>query len=154
VTDHPLTLRTGTVADVDDVLALWMAAGAHPTSTDDVASVTALVARQADALIIAELDGHLVGTLIATWDGWRGNMYRLAVRPEVRRRGVAAALVHEGEGRLGRRGCRRITALVADDDVGAADFWTAVDYVRYPMERYVRTLAPTPGAGKGPAAPR
>jgi ribosomal protein S18 acetylase RimI-like enzyme len=152
--DGPLTLRTGTVADITAVLELWIEAGAHPTSTDDVASVTALVARQSDALVIAELDGQMVGTLIATWDGWRGNLYRLAVRPDLRRRGVAAALVREGERRLGRHGCRRVSALVANGDVRAAAFWTALDYPRDALERHVRTLPPGPGPGKGPSAPR
>ena len=42
----------------------------------------------------------LSGTVIASWDGWRGAMYRLAVLPSLRRRGIAAALVDEGERRL------------------------------------------------------
>ncbi len=139
-----VTVRTGTVADVEDVLRVWAAAGAHPTTTDDVAAVTGLVRRDGDALLLAEVGGRLVGTLIATWDGWRGNMYRLAVLPEVRRRGIAAALVHEGERRLRAHGCRRVTALVVDTDVHAADFWTQVDYVPYPMKRYVHTLGTAP----------
>jgi ribosomal protein S18 acetylase RimI-like enzyme len=137
-----LTIRSGTVADVDGVLALWAGAGAHPTTTDDPPSVTGLIERDADALLVAEIDGRMVGTLMATWDGWRGNMYRLAVLPDVRRRGVATALVREGERRLSALGCRRVTALVADADEGAAEFWVGVDYDRYPMKRYVRTLTP------------
>ena len=140
VTD--LTIRTATVTDVDAVLALWAGAGAHPTSTDDAPSVTALVRRDPDALLLAETGGRVVGTLMATWDGWRGNMYRLAVLPDIRRRGVAAALVSEGERRLTALGCRRVTALVADTDDGAADFWAGVDYVRYPMKRFVHNLDP------------
>jgi len=136
-----VTIRTGTVADVDEVLRVWAGAGAHPTTTDDAASVTALVGRDPDALLLAETGGRLVGTLIATWDGWRGNMYRLAVLPEVRRRGIATALVSEGERRLQALGCRRVTALVVDSDAHAASFWTEVDYERYPMKRYVHTLA-------------
>jgi ribosomal protein S18 acetylase RimI-like enzyme len=142
-----LTLRTATAADIDEVLGLWTAAGAHPTTTDDAPSLAALLARDADALLLGEIAGAMVGTLIATWDGWRGNMYRLAVRPEVRRRGIAATLVRAGEHRLRALGCRRVTALVVDVDAGAADFWTRVGYDRYPMKRYVHTLsADTPPA--------
>jgi ribosomal protein S18 acetylase RimI-like enzyme len=137
-----LTVRTATVADGDGVLALWAGADAHPTTTDDAASVTALVQRDADALLVAEIGGRMVGTLMATWDGWRGNMYRLAVLPDVRRRGIATALVHEGERRLAALGCRRVSALVVDIDDHAADFWVGVDYVRYPMTRYVHSLTP------------
>jgi ribosomal protein S18 acetylase RimI-like enzyme len=135
-------VRRATGADVDEVLSVWAGAGAHPTSTDDAVSVGALVARDPGALLVAEIGGRIVGTLMATWDGWRGNMYRLAVLPDVRRRGIASLLVHEGEGRLRALGCRRITALVLDVDAHAADFWTGVDYVTYPMTRYVHSLEP------------
>jgi hypothetical protein len=48
---------------------------------DDVRSVSRLIAHTDDALRVAEPDGKLVGAPIAAWDGWRGNMYRLAVLP-------------------------------------------------------------------------
>jgi ribosomal protein S18 acetylase RimI-like enzyme len=41
---------------------------------------------------VAEGDGEIVGALIAAWDGWRGNMYRLAVREGHRREGIGLAL--------------------------------------------------------------
>jgi ribosomal protein S18 acetylase RimI-like enzyme len=125
-TGAPAVIRTGTSADVSTALELWLAAGAHPTSTDDAPSVSRLVERDPEALLIAEIDGRKVGTLIAAWDGWRGNMYRLAVSPHVRRRGVARALVGEAERRFRAHGCRRVTALVVDTDPRAADFWTHV----------------------------
>lgn len=141
VTDgRGLTFRTATTDDVEAVLQLWVAAGAHATSTDDAPALTTLMAANGGALILAELDGQMVGTVIAAFDGWRGNMYRLAVLPGARRRGIAAALVAEGERRMAGRGCRRVTALVVDGDDGAVSFWTHVDYVRYAMGRYVHTL--------------
>jgi len=66
--------------------------------------------------------------LIAASDGWRGNMYRLAVLFEYRRRGVASALVDEGEQRLRHRGVRRVTALVAHEQTGATQFWESLGY--------------------------
>ncbi len=142
VHNGPVILRTATPADITAVLRLWTDAGAHPTSTDDEASLAALLARDPDALTLAEIDGRMVGTLVATWDGWRGNLYRLAVLPDVRRRGIAAALVEAAEHRLRAQGCRRVSALVVDAD--AVAFWRGVDYVPYPMERYVKTLDPGP----------
>ncbi|HXQ58865.1 MAG TPA: GNAT family N-acetyltransferase, partial [Acidimicrobiales bacterium] len=67
------------------------------------------------------------------------------VAPHVRRRGIASSLVAEGERRLRAQGCRRVTALVVDADPHAAEFWTGVDYVRYPMKRFVRTLGAAHG---------
>jgi ribosomal protein S18 acetylase RimI-like enzyme len=72
--------------------------------------------------------------LIAAWDGWRGNMYRLAVRFEHRRRGIGLALVRAGEEHVRDQGARRITALVGYEDEAAAAFWESAGY---PQDREI-----------------
>ena len=128
------------MGDVPEVLALWERARSSAAVTpDDEAGVTRLVTR--DALLVAEANGRLVGTLVAAWDGWRGNMYRLAVLPEYRRRGLARRLVQDGHQRLKAQGARRITALVADDEGDATGLWRAVGYERdEQIVRFVRNL--------------
>ena len=84
------------------------------------------VAVAAGALLVAAVDGAVVGALVAGFDGWRGNMYRLAVAPAFRRRGLGSRLVAAGEARLRELGAPRVTALVAFDDAGARGFWAAV----------------------------
>ena len=92
-----------------------------------------------DLFLVAEDAGRLVGTLIAGWDGWRGNMYRLAVLPAYRRQGVATALVGEAERRLRALGARRITALVISDHDWATGFWRAAGYeLDERMARFVK----------------
>jgi ribosomal protein S18 acetylase RimI-like enzyme len=125
--------------DLDSVLALWHAAGAAPGATDDVDGLRALLARDPEALLCCETEGRVVGTLIAGWDGWRGNMYRLAVAPDARRRGVASALVRAGHERLRALGCRRITALVLGDHDDAIGFWEHAGYEwQVAIRRYTR----------------
>jgi ribosomal protein S18 acetylase RimI-like enzyme len=87
------------------------------------------------------VDDRIVGSVVAGWDGWRGNIYRLAVAPELRRRGIARALVEAAEAHLRRRGARRVTALLVRAHDQAAGFWTAVGYGHdHRIDRYVRTL--------------
>jgi ribosomal protein S18 acetylase RimI-like enzyme len=80
------------------------------------------------ALFVAESGGAIVGTVIAAWDGWRGNFYRLAVDSGQRRAGIGIALVRAGEEYLRERGARRVTALVALEDGLAGSFWDAAGY--------------------------
>ena len=120
---------------------MWRSASALPTVTDNVAALGALLKRDGDSLIVVCSGDEVVGSLIATWDGWRGNMYRLAVHPSLRRQGLARALVAEGERRLRALGCKRITALVIEDEEHAVEFWTAVGYSFQPgMERFRKNL--------------
>lgn len=137
----PWFLRTAGAADADAVVTLWLGSGAAPTMTDDPASVRALVAHDPEALILAEEDGEIVGTLIAGFDGWRANLYRLVVLPDARRRGVAGALVSEAERRLKLRGAPRANALVVLDHPHAVGFWQSAGYERDDrMGRWVKTL--------------
>jgi len=68
-------------------------------------------------------------------------MYRLAVRREYRRCGVGSALVRAGEEYLRRQGARRISALVARQDVVASAFWESAGYPQdRQMGRRVRNV--------------
>jgi ribosomal protein S18 acetylase RimI-like enzyme len=110
------------------VIDLWRAARPRPGATDDLPSLRALMETDRDALLVAERDGHFVGSLIAAWDGWRGNMYRLVVHPAHRHRGIALRLVEAGEALLRSRGARRVTALVWKEDATAVSVWLRAGY--------------------------
>ena len=135
------TIRCATRADLAAVLELWEVADVRPSATDSIESLRTLLAADAQALLVADACGELVGSLIAAWNGWRGSLYRLAVRPDEQRRGLATLLVREGERRLRERGAVRLDAVVAADEVAAAAFWSAVGYVRRDDQaRFVREL--------------
>ena len=123
-------IRPARADEAAALLALWRTAGSSPSVTDDVESVRGAIGRQGSAVLVAEDGGgRIVGSLIAAWDGWRGNMYRLAVLPDRRREGIATALVREGECRLKAAGARRLAAVVLDGDGAAAAFWARAGYV-------------------------
>jgi ribosomal protein S18 acetylase RimI-like enzyme len=108
---------------------------------DRAEDVERLVDGSPAALLVAERDGEVVGALIAGWDGWRGNLYRLAVRASERRQGIGLGLVRAGESYLRSRGAVRVTALVAFDDAQAVGFWEAAGYPRdEEIGRRVRNL--------------
>jgi ribosomal protein S18 acetylase RimI-like enzyme len=124
-----ITIRAGRADDAAGVLALWeLARSAHAATPDRAEDVKRLIAEHPGSLLVAEAERAIVGTLIAAWDGWRGNMYRLAVDPRRRRQGIATALIRAGEDSLRRRGARRATALVAHEDRQAGALWDACGY--------------------------
>ena len=94
--------------------------------TDNIEVLRRLLQLANTALLVAEHQNRLVGTVTAGWDGWRGNIYRLAVLPAYQKRGIGRLLVNEAENFLVTKGAQRIGGLVARDEPLAVSFWDAL----------------------------
>ncbi|HEX7786155.1 MAG TPA: GNAT family N-acetyltransferase [Methylomirabilota bacterium] len=138
-----ILIRPCRPAEAGTLLTFWYHADAGPSPTETPEQVSEVINDPAATVLVA-LDGDLmVGSIIGAWDGWRGNIYRLAVLPSYRRRGIARALVAEVEQILADRGARRIAALVEHDHPWAVGFWDSL-YVPDPhLIRYVKKVEPT-----------
>ncbi|WP_073947607.1 GNAT family N-acetyltransferase [Streptomyces kebangsaanensis] len=138
-----LRIRPATAADLDTVLAFWKTSAEGTSISDDREGMARLVARDPEALLLAEQDGELTGTVIAGFDGWRCHLYRLAVHPDRRRQGIGSALLAAAEERFVRLGGRRGDAMVLTRNETAQHAWRAAGYA--PEERWRRWVKPLAG---------
>ncbi|MET7452833.1 GNAT family N-acetyltransferase [Streptomyces sp. NPDC005574] len=138
-----LRVRAATPEDLDAVLAFWKVAAEGTSISDDRPGVERLVERDPEALILAELDGEPVGTVIAGFDGWRCHLYRLAVHPGRRRQGIGSALLTAAEERFVRLGGRRGDAMVLRRNETAHHAWRSAGYT--PEEHWRRWVKPLGG---------
>ncbi|MER5193550.1 GNAT family N-acetyltransferase [Streptomyces sp. NPDC002755] len=135
-----LRIRAAGPEDLDAVLDFWKTSAEGTSISDDRSGVERLVARDPGALILAERDGELAGTVIAGFDGWRCHLYRLAVHPERRRQGIGSALLAAAEERFVRLGGRRGDAMVLTRNETAHHAWRAAGYA--PEEKWRRWVKP------------
>ncbi|MEU9132231.1 GNAT family N-acetyltransferase [Kitasatospora sp. NPDC048540] len=133
-------IRTAVLDDIPALLAFWARAAEGTSISDDPAGVAALITRDPQALLLAEHDGALAGTVIAGFDGWRCHLYRLAVDPDRRRRGIGAALLAAAEARFEALGGRRADAMVLDHNELGRTAWRAAGY--RPEEQWSRWVKP------------
>jgi ribosomal protein S18 acetylase RimI-like enzyme len=121
-------IREARPEDLDTIIRLWESIDRHTALPDRPEYLEAFHAFSPDLLLVAEVEGRIEGTVIGGWDGWRANIARLTTRPEVRREGIAMALVREIESRLLAKGARRVYALVDKRSPPAIPFWEAAGY--------------------------
>ena len=86
--------------------------------------------------------------MIAGWDGWRCHLYRLAVHPDHRRRGIARAMLEAAERRFVSAGGHRADAMVLDTNELAHPAWQTAGYAPQPVwSRWVKPLPAPRSAG-------
>jgi alkanesulfonate monooxygenase SsuD/methylene tetrahydromethanopterin reductase-like flavin-dependent oxidoreductase (luciferase family)/ribosomal protein S18 acetylase RimI-like enzyme len=131
--------------DADAVAALWRRVfhdDAHWRAPEAV--FVRRRTRQRELFLVATLDGAVVGTTLAGYDGHRGWLYRVAVAPEHERHGIGRALVREAELRLGQLGCPKINLQIEGANRDVVGFYEHLGYVLEDRVNMGRPLADAP----------
>jgi ribosomal protein S18 acetylase RimI-like enzyme len=130
----PMHIRTFQDADAAAVTALWREVFPHdpPHSAPDIV-IRHKRAVQRELFFIAESDGALAGTVMAGYDGNRGWIYKLAVDPRQRRRGLGTALVRHAEAALRALDCPKINLQVRNSNAAVVAFYERLGYQVEPL---------------------
>jgi ribosomal protein S18 acetylase RimI-like enzyme len=114
--------------DYNAVLDLWKEACLVLRPGDDLSGVRMKLLRDPDLFLLARLEGEIVGCVIGGWDGRRGWVYHLAVKPSHQRQGIATALLNEIEERLVEKGAKKINAQIYESNTKSLIFFKARGY--------------------------
>ena len=127
----PVLIAVNTYADqhFDGVRTLWRDAFPDDPSWNDAeVAIPAKLAIQPELFLVAVDEGHVVGSIMAGYDGHRGWLYAVAVLTSHRRRGIGTALVREAERRLLLLGCHKINLQVRTSNTAVVEFYRRRGY--------------------------
>lgn len=127
-----MEIRRYVESDFAAVVALWDEAGISVPYNDPAQEIPLALASPNTALFIGEEDGELVGTVLAGHDGHRGWLYKLAVTPVRRQRGLGRRLVAHAESWLAAQGMPKINLMIRDTNAAVRDFYVRLGYVVAP----------------------
>jgi len=127
-----MNIRVFKIDDYPIVRELWQAAGLIFRPGDELEDVKLKLQRDPDLFLVAEQKDEIVGSVIGGWDGRRGWIYHLAVKPQYQRKRIGADLVHEIEKRLLAKGAKKVNAQVYKWNERSSEFFKAIGYEAQP----------------------
>ena len=123
-----MKIRTFESVDEAAVVELWRSCDLTRPWNDPVRDIERKVAVADDLFLVGTVDGVVVASVMAGYDGHRGWVNYLAVDPTRRRSGLGRALMAEAEGRLGARGCPKINLQVRTSNPSAIAFYERLGF--------------------------
>jgi ribosomal protein S18 acetylase RimI-like enzyme len=111
------------------VIALWSEVlPPNAPHNDPATSIRKKLAVERDLFLVAEVEGAVVGTVMGGYDGHRGWVYSVAVKPHHRRQGIGAALIRRLETALAERGCLKVNLQVRASNAEVIAFYEKLGY--------------------------
>jgi ribosomal protein S18 acetylase RimI-like enzyme len=123
-----MDIRSFRAEDEHAVVSLWERCGLVRPWNDPRKDISRKLEVRGDLFLVGIVDGRLVASVMAGYDGHRGWMNYLAVAPENQRSGLARQMVSEVERRLRASGCPKINLQVRSDNADAVGFYRAIGY--------------------------
>jgi len=114
--------------DQEAVILLWRRCDLIRAWNDPVKDIRRKLGVRPDLFLVGELDGEVIGCVMAGYEGHRGWLNYLAVAPEHRRRGHARAIVAEAERLLREAGCPKINLQIRTSNREVIEFYKSLGY--------------------------
>jgi ribosomal protein S18 acetylase RimI-like enzyme len=141
-----ITIREFRARDTEAVVTLWRECNLVVPWNDPYRDIQRKLRRQPELFLTAFLDGELVGTCMAGYEGHRGWINYLAVAPRHRRRGIGRLLMAEAEKRLRKLGCPKINLQVREGNRDVVAFYESIGFRVEPLVNMgKRLISDNPG---------
>lgn len=124
-----MELRPYDPRDEAAVVALWEECRLTRPWNDPRKDIARKLAVQPELFLVGLIDGAVMASVMAGYEGHRGWVNYLAVAPRFRGRGFARSLMQRVEELLLARGCPKVSLLVRSSNAEALSFYRRLGYL-------------------------
>jgi ribosomal protein S18 acetylase RimI-like enzyme len=126
--EEAMHIRPFEASDEEAVVALWQRCGLTRPWNDPRKDIRRKLRVRPDLFLVGVLDGEIIATAMAGYEGHRGWISRLAVLQAHRRKGIGQALLSEAEKRLAALGCIKVNLQVLETNAAVVRFYGEAGY--------------------------
>lgn len=117
-------------ADEPSVIRLWTQCGLTRQWNDPRKDILRKLSVQPDLFLVGLIDGRIVATVMAGFDGHRGWVNYLAVAEKYRRKGFGRLLMQRIEQELQALGCPKLNIQIRAVNAAVVAFYEKLGYAR------------------------
>jgi ribosomal protein S18 acetylase RimI-like enzyme len=126
-------IRPFQITDKDAVIQLWIQCGLVVPHNNPMRDIERKLKVNPEWFLIDELEGQVVSTCMVGYEGHRGWINYLAVRPDLQRRGLGKQIIEHAEKILLDAGCAKINLQIRSTNLEVIRFYESVGYKQDPV---------------------
>ncbi len=137
-----MQLRPYLEADEQAVVNLWQECDLTRPWNNPRRDIARKLRVQRELFLIGEVDGRIVASVMAGYDGHRGWINYLAVHPDFQRRGLGSKLMEAAQTLLLELGCPKINLQVRPSNENAVGFYKSIGYAQDEVVSFGKRIIP------------
>ncbi|OGH21610.1 MAG: hypothetical protein A2629_01760 [Candidatus Levybacteria bacterium RIFCSPHIGHO2_01_FULL_41_15] len=132
-----IEIRSYVPSDYPSVKKNLTEGGIYDENMDAEERLTEKIQRNPDSILVAVLDGQVVGNVLIMEDGWGPLLFRLAVGQSFREKGIGTKLLEEAENKLKDKGYKEVHILIGENESELQEYYAKRGYKEGNLYRWM-----------------
>ena len=128
MSEEQYIIRPFKLEDKNSVVELWKICRLTRPWNNPEKDIERKLNVQSEMFLVLEIQGSIIGSVMAAYDGHRGVINYLAVHPGFQKKGYGKILMTYAEQELLNKGCPKINLLVRSDNLNVKRFYKGLHY--------------------------
>ena len=123
-----MDIRAFEIKYTDEVIELWRECNLVVPQNDPAKDIERKLKIDPDLFLVGVIDEKVVATVMGGYEGHRGWINYLAVKPSQQRKGYGQAIMQAVESLIKQKGCPKINLQVRATNEAVIKFYAAIGY--------------------------